>query len=348
MDLLSAVLQELRLTSAAYRSLELHAPWRLRFDGGLRGVHVVVSGNCTLRVDGQAPLDLRPGDLVVLPRADSHELASAQALGVPPVSALDLARRTQGNRIVVGGAGEVTTIVCGAFSFGDEDHPAVAGFPPCILVPGHEGRSPEWLAGLTAALATETLEGGPGSEVVMARLSDALVTRALRHHLETTDEVGWLQGLRDPHLATALAALHADLAAPWTLERLARSAGLSRSAFAARFAATVGQPPMQYLYRSRMRRAITMLRAGDTTNASIAARVGYGSEAAFAAAFTRHTGVPPGAYRRRGNGLPQPPAPRQPGTSPADTGVRPAPRTGGTTAAPAEGVGFEPTMGLTP
>jgi AraC-like DNA-binding protein len=301
LDLLSAVLQELRLHSATYRYLELHPPWRLRFDGGLRGVHVVLTGGGTLTPDGQPPRHLGPGDLVVLPRADSHELASPGAAGVPAVSSLELARRTDGNRIVVDGAGppgEVTTLLCGAFFFDDTDHPAIAGFPHCIHVPGRHGRAPAWLAGLTAALATETQHGGPGSEIVMARLSDALITRALRHHLETADETGWLRGLRDPHIAKALAAIHTDLAKAWTLPLMARIAGLSRSAFAARFTHIVGQTPMQYLYRHRMRKAATLLRADDATVATIATRVGYGSEAAFSAAFTRHTGMPPGAYRR--------------------------------------------------
>ncbi|HEY7595168.1 MAG TPA: AraC family transcriptional regulator [Actinophytocola sp.] len=295
MDVLSAVLRELRLQSASYRLLRLRAPWRVRFDGGLRGVHVVVEGECDLTLDGVAPRRLRAGDLVVLPRADSHTLGSTDGRHAPLVSSLDLVHRARGARLTAGGAGAATNIVCGAFLLGHEDHPAVAGFPRCIHVTG----APPWLTSLTDALATEATEGGPGSEVVMARLSDALITRALRHHVETADEPGWLQGLRDPYIARALAALHADLAAPWTLESLARTAGLSRAAFAARFAATVGQTPMKYLYQCRMRHAMTLLTVERATAASIAPRVGYGSEAAFAAAFTRHAGITPAAYRRR-------------------------------------------------
>jgi hypothetical protein len=227
----------------------LHSPWRLRFDGGLRGVHVLVRGRCSLTLTGQAPLALDAGDLVVLPRADDHELSSNGGDRAPSVSTLELAQRTPGNELVVGATGEETLVVCGAFFLEDDDHPAVAGFPRCIHVPGQAGRSPAWLAGLTDALIAETLEGGPGSDVVMARLSDALVTRALRHHVETADEPGWLRGLQDPYIARSLAAVHADLAGPRALTTLARTAGLSRAAFAARFARTVGQTPMQYIFR---------------------------------------------------------------------------------------------------
>jgi AraC-like DNA-binding protein len=299
MDLLSGVLKELRLDSAAYRVLELHAPWRLRFDGGLRGVHVVVEGRCVLELDDGPGRDLQAGDLVVLPRADSHVLRSAGRGRGPELSSLALARAAAGTRVHVGGAGEPAVIVCGAFFFGDEDHPAVAGFPRCIHVPGRSGSAPPWLAGLTDALTAEAREAGPGSDVVMARLSDALVTRALRHHAETADGPGWLRALGDPPLAAVLAAVHADLAAPWSLPSLARTAGLSRAAFAARFTATIGQPPMQYVHGCRIRRAMTLLRGGDATAAAVASRVGYGSESAFSAAFVRYAGMPPGEYRRR-------------------------------------------------
>jgi AraC-like DNA-binding protein len=298
MDVLSAVLRELRLRSASYRVLRLRAPWRIRFDGGLRGVHLVRTGECDLTLDGAPPVRLRAGELVVLPRADSHTLSSPDGARAPELSSLELVRDAVGGDVAAGGSGAPTEIVCGAFLLGHEDHPAVAGFPRCVHVSG----SPPWLAGMSGALAAEATEGGPGSEVVMARLSDALVTRALRHHVETAREPGWLHGLRDPYVARALAALHADLAASWTLESLARTAGLSRAAFAHRFATTVGQTPMKYLYRCRMRHAMTLLSVERASAASIAPRVGYGSEAAFSAAFTRHTGTPPAAYRRRSAG----------------------------------------------
>ena len=173
------------------------------------------------------------------------------------------------------------------------------GFPHSIVVPGDGAAAPPWVKGLSTALAHEADNPGPGSEVVMARLSDALVTRALRHHLETSVDPGWLAGLRDPAVAAALAAVHADPAAAWDLPALAAEAGQSRSAFAARFSEVVGQTPMNYVFEYRMRRAAHLLSAGGgATIASVASAVGYGSEAAFAAAFVRYAGRPPGAYRR--------------------------------------------------
>ncbi len=299
MDILSAVLRELRLESATYRSLVLHAPWRLRFDGGLRGVHIVVRGRCVLTLDSGHALELNSGDMVVLPQADSHVLRSPDGKQAPLLSSLALAQRTAGTELSIGApGGEQTRIVCGAFFLGQENHPAVAGLPSCIHVPGRDGSAPEWLAGLSTALVAEAVEGGPGSEVVMARLSDALVTRALRHHVDSGQDPGWLRGLRDPYVARALTALHEDLSTRWTVESLARAAGLSRSAFAARFTRLVGLAPMAYLFQCRMLTAMKLLRDEKVTVAKAAGRVGYGSEAALSAAFSRYNGTTPGAYRK--------------------------------------------------
>jgi AraC-like DNA-binding protein len=166
-------------------------------------------------------------------------------------------------------------------------------------VPGEAGRPISWLAPFIDVLRAEAFNGGPGSDIVMARLSDALVARALRHHGDTVAQPGWLAGLRDPYVATALAAMHHEPARPWTLANLARTAGLSRAAFAARFTDRVGEPAMRYLLSLRMQRARTLLRNQQTTVAAIAAQVGYQSDVAFAAAFKREVGCSPGSYRRR-------------------------------------------------
>jgi AraC-like DNA-binding protein/mannose-6-phosphate isomerase-like protein (cupin superfamily) len=299
LDVLSAVLGELRLTSVAYRLLELGAPFRLGFDQqGVRGVHIVLRGSCELWMKGTRPLALEAGDLVLAPRADPHVLCSAGGKHLALLSTRELASKADGGRIRAGGSGAPTVVLCGAFFFEEVDHPALAAMPRILHVPGAAGRAPGWLPAYIDALSAEVLAAGPGSELVTARLSDAIVARALRHHVEQAGARGWLRGLRDPHVAKALSALHDDLTRPWTLVSLARAAGLSRAAFAARFAHHVGETPMRYLLACRMRRAITLLRDQRATLARVATAVGYGSEAALSAAFKRHTGVSPGAYAR--------------------------------------------------
>jgi AraC-like DNA-binding protein len=298
-DLLSAVLRELRFASAAYRWLELRSPFGVDFDtDGLRGVHIIAEGRCELVLRDGTVTALTAGDLVILPGGAAHLLRSAAAGAT--VSGYDLSAGSPGPRLTTGGAGARTVVVCGAFVVGEPDHPALLGMPEVIHLRGTGGRPPAWVAALVDALRAEAFDGGPGSDLVMARLSDALLIRALRQHSGTVDQPGWLAGLADPCVAAALAAMHRDPAHPWTLPALAAAAGLSRAAFAARFTDRVGRPAMRYLLALRMQRARTLLRDDRATVAAVAARVGYGTDVAFAAAFKREVGVSPGAYRRRG------------------------------------------------
>jgi AraC-like DNA-binding protein len=268
MDALTAVLQELRFESVGYRWIERDGPFALDFSQeGLRGVHAIESGRCRLELADGATLPLAPGDVVVLPRGDAHQLRSD-------------------------GPGR-STVLCGAFVVRETEHPVLRGLPHVIAVPRDEEPA---VSGLLEALGAEVREATAGSEVVMARLSDALVVQALRHHARSADD-GWLSGLRDPHLAPVLGEVHTDPGHAWTLDELARVAGLSRAAFAARFSARLGQPALRYVTAVRMQRARAMLRDERVTVAAIAARLGYGSEAAFSTAFKRETGRSPSAMR---------------------------------------------------
>ncbi|MEU8821110.1 AraC family transcriptional regulator [Actinoplanes sp. NPDC048796] len=290
-DVLGAILREVRFTTAAYRWLEMSGPFRLVFDRpGLRGVHLITGGACELALAGEV-VALSAGDTVILPQGDDHELRYGSA---PATSGFELAARAQGVRLRHGTDGPRTTIVCGAFVAGEPGHPALSGLPRVILVPASESR---WLTPYVEALRQEAFDAGPGSDVVMARLSDAMIARAIRRHGEVTERPGWLAGLRDPHLAAALGAMHSQPARPWTLASLAATARLSRTAFAARFSAAVGEPPVHYLRALRLHKARLLLRDERLTVAAVAARVGYSSEFAFAAAFRRAYGVPPGIWR---------------------------------------------------
>src|SRR5512134_2529950 len=121
----------------------------------------------------------------------------------------------------------------------------------------------------------------------------------IRQHLETlpAEQTGWLAGLRDPVVGRALAALHGEPRERWTVEGLARVAGVSRSVLAERFAEMVGQPPMQYLALWRMQLASRLLLEGEPV-AEAAAAVGYESEAAFSRAFKKLVGEAPATWRR--------------------------------------------------
>ena len=159
-------------------------------------------------------------------------------------------------------------------------------------------------------IGIETSEDGLGAGLILKRLTDILFVQVVRSWLggEGRVSTGWLAGLKSRKLATAIKAMHANLAHPWTVDSLAREAGLSRASFAAAFRSVTGETPLGYLTNWRMYRAKVLLRSGRGL-ADVAAEVGYDSETALSRAFNRVEGVSPGAWRsatKQGIEVPRP------------------------------------------
>jgi transcriptional regulator GlxA family with amidase domain len=163
-----------------------------------------------------------------------------------------------------------------------------------------QGGAAEWIRSTFHYAAEEVAAGRPGSETVLAKLSELLFVETVRRYVENLPEgqTGWLAGLRDTHVGRALARLHRDIARPWTVDALGREVGLSRSALADRFIRLIGVPPMHYLANWRMQVAMQKLRGTNTSLAQVAEMVGYESEAAFSRAFKKAVGTAPAGWRR--------------------------------------------------
>ena len=199
------------------------------------------------------------------------------------------------------GRGAETQLVCGSFRFERRDaHPLVELLPPLIHLRPAETPAAEWLEATLRFLAWETREAKPGTETIVSRLTDVIFVLVLRAWIESVPEGrgGWMGALRERHVGAALAHIHRSPERDWTNASLAEAVGMSRSRFAARFTALVGEPPLTYLSRWRLETAAGLLQDGTLGLGEIASRVGYESEAAFSKAFRRRFGAPPGAYRR--------------------------------------------------
>jgi len=317
MDALSDALRVLRLTGAVFLDAEFTAPWCVVSQGGHSGsqvlaggpnlifFHVLTEGRCKARLlGGGETLELGPGDLIMLPRDDTHLLGSD--LRLAPTLADTLVRPAAGGelmRIEHGGGGEKARFVCG-FLRCDERlcRPMLESLPRILRVPLGDGPATAWLTSLLHAGTRETSAPRPGGETVLAKLSELVFVEALRRYIELLPEqqTGWLAGLRDRYVGRALAVMHEDPGRDWTVQDLAGRVGLSRSSLAQRFTDFIGQPPMQYLARWRLTIAAQRLRNEKTTLARIAADSGYDSEPAFNRAFKRALGTTPAAWRRAG------------------------------------------------
>jgi AraC-like DNA-binding protein len=305
MDVLSDMLEMVRLESTVFAQTWLSPPWGIRADGGEQfAFHVLPHGGGLLEVEGLDPVDVGAGDVVVL--APGHAHALRDRIGSPVRDLRDLlAEGAFDPRADRSGAddGAEAYLICGCFRFADIGGDRLIGaLPTLIHVRGEDTAAGPWLAQTIRLLANEATAERPGATTVMKRLCDALFIYVLRTHLASlpAEETSWLRALVDPQVSEALRLIHAEPAAPWTVAKLAASAGMSRSAFAARFTDLVGEPPMGYLARWRLSRAAVALRTTRRDVAEIAVAAGYESTAAFSKAFRRLTGEPPAAYRRAG------------------------------------------------
>jgi AraC-like DNA-binding protein len=176
----------------------------------------------------------------------------------------------------------------------------LAALPRVMIVNMSDGPGAQWLTSSVQFSLTEAAGQRAGAGTVLAKLSELMFVEAIRRHIESLPpgQTGWLAGLRDRFVGKTLALIHSKPARAWTVDELAGAVGLSRSALAERFTGMVGQPPMQYLTRWRLQLAANLLSTGNRNVASVAADVGYDSEAAFSRAFKRALGTTPAAWRR--------------------------------------------------
>jgi len=314
-DVLSDVLRAVRLTGAVFFDFELSPPWVAEappahkiaaavMPGAQRVIeyHVIARGGCWAQMIGGEPIFLREGDVIVYPQGDPHVLSSAPGMRATPNLSM-FQRGTKPLPLVYemgGGGDDRTRVVCCFLGLDERPYnPLLTALPRVIHLSARGTNAAGWLGTLFNIAVGESGARRPGGENVLARLSELMFVEMIRQYIETLPpaEIGWLAGLRDPVVGQALAALHAEPATDWTVEGLARHAGVSRSILAERFTGMVGQPPMQYLALWRTQVASRLLADGGQV-ATVAAAVGYESEAAFSRAFKKLVGRAPAAWRR--------------------------------------------------
>jgi AraC-like DNA-binding protein len=325
-DTLSDVLRSVRLRGAVFYYVSGGRDWAAEAPPSkeiaaavMSGVdhvmeyHVVAQGDCWCAIVGEQPVLLAAGDVVVFPRGDAHVMSSAPGMRADPMvswyyeAKIDQLPFRIAYDGMAGPSAELppgvqsqTTLLCGFFGCDVRPfNPLVSTLPRMLHLRGSEGAG--WTEQFIRHAVAESQSRRPGGEALLERMSEMIFVDAVRRYVDTLPEesTGWLAGLRDRYVGRALALLHAKPAESWTIDELGRQVGLSRSALHERFVQLIGQPPMQYLTQWRMQVAAGLLRSGNANVASIALEAGYDSEAAFARAFKRATGLPPAAWRRQ-------------------------------------------------
>lgn len=293
-DPLADVVALLQPSARFSKSVVGAGTWRVRrSDAGQPFYCVVLEGGCHIAVDGQAPIELQPGDFLLVPAAWGVAMSSLD----PPSTETDTVPLALGDGSFRIGApdGPIDLrLVIGHCHFDSPDAALLVSLLPRLVLV----RSEQRLALLVTLLREETRARRPARDAVMTRLLEVLLIEALRANTGTEASPGLARGLADPRLALALRAMHERPDHAWTVAALAGEAALSRSAFFERFNRTVGIAPMAYLLAWRMALAKQLLRRREASVTEVAERVGYSSASTFSIAFARHVGQPPMRYAR--------------------------------------------------
>ncbi|MFD8005580.1 AraC family transcriptional regulator [Streptomyces mirabilis] len=304
MDVLSDAIAAMRTGRPHSRRQDKYAPWGLRFpDSDGAGFHVVLQGSAWLVPAAGEPVALGPGDVAFLARGRGYTLASGLDAPVEDVRPLPDGSWPEPPP-AVRREGPATVLLCGAYQLDrGRAHPLLSELPEVVHLPSRIGTHRS-LRAAVELLGMELEEQQPGSDTIVTSLLDTLLLYILRAWWGTERHGsghprGWAAALADPAVGAALRAVHGDPSHPWTVEELGARGGLSRAAFARRFTALVGEPPLTYLTWWRMITAGRLLREDSVPLRLVARRTGYTSEFAFAKAFKRKYGVAPGQYRKQ-------------------------------------------------
>ncbi len=302
MDVLSDVMTVLRTGSPFVARLARSGPWsdeRAARPNGF-GVQLMVRGTAVAVTEDGETFTLGPGDALLVPHGAAHVVADSPR--TPPGRRCEPGHARPGAVLRSDDPDATHVMLCLAYELApNRTHPLIGTLPQFVHLPADPDARPG-LAGAIAMLDGELAAELRGGDTLVPALLDAVLMYLLRALLGPRTAAchfaGWAKALSDKAIGPTLEAIHAEPARQWTVASLGAVAGLSRSAFSRRFTELVGQPPLAYLTSWRLTVAAHLLADTEAPLAGVARRVGYSSEFAFAAAFKRDFGTPPGRFRK--------------------------------------------------
>ncbi|MBN8988183.1 MAG: AraC family transcriptional regulator [Rhizobiales bacterium] len=296
MEPLSDVIALLRPRAAVSKPITGRGRWGVRYAAhNAPGFSIILEGECWISFDAKEPVKYRKGDFLLLPSTPPFTLSSDPGVECELRDPTNMPVRHGDQE----GAPDFVSLG-GSFSIEQVNASLLlALLPQAIHIPAAAGRTGR-LSRLIDLIKEECANEEPGKEMVLQRMLELLLIEALRSRdvAPGDAQAGLLHGMRDASLARVLRAMHTDVSANWTVAGLAKVAGLSRSAFAARFAEVLGCGPIEYLARWRMALAKEALIQGGKTLDKIAGEIGYESASAFSTAFRKRLGCSPGKFAR--------------------------------------------------
>jgi AraC-like DNA-binding protein len=308
-DVLSATLSKMKLKALSAMALDAGGRWAVEFPAvDVLRLHVVLAGDCWLGVAERAPTyHVRAGDCFLVPHAKSLVMTADPSIKKRlPLHQLKWTAEDGVLSVVCNGGGEFSAVGSAFELDGHFQDIVFRRLPPVVHIPSHAGEAAV-LRWTLDRFAAEVRSRHVGRALMLRHLAPIMLLQTLRGYLASAGtERNWFVALREPRLSKAITAMQSDFARSWSLDDLAKTAGLSRAGFALNFKKWIGVTPMEYLTQWRMQLASELLLQGEGSIAEVASAVGYESESAFSAAFTRIVECRPGLYRRQGAELVSP------------------------------------------
>ena len=300
MDVLSSVLDSIKLKAVVYSQARFSTQWGIDVPQDSNSQFWrVIKGSCYIKLPGEKPVKMKAGDFIFIPHGSSHLMCSKP--GNICVPAPQYVKALLSKKPLFQGDEEETILIGGHFEFASqEQHPFLKALPKIIKVDNSNIEISLWMQHIASFMNEEVCGDKLGSKVIQGRLAEVLFILIIRFYLERGNvKTGFLLALKDPRISDSLRLMHESPERDWTLEQLATSVGMSRSLYSKEFKRLTGETPLGYLTNWRILKSKQFLVEKKTNINTIAADVGYQSEAAFNRIFKSKVGETPASYRRR-------------------------------------------------
>ena len=307
LDALGETLHYLKLSGVFYCKSELRGSWGVSLPSmpNTSMFHIITAGSCLIE-HGDQSIRAKAGDFVFIPKGHGHVFRSDSDAQVsdlfslhrdqisPCYETMNIGDKTANED---GGEGsdetEKTMMLCGVVQL---EHPSaefiINSMPDMIYLKSSKSSFASWMNHTVSLISVEAEQTQIGGETILTRLADVLVIQALRHWIsdDTNSKHGWLFALKDERIGKSLSLIHTRPDWQWSLESLGKEVGMSRTAFASKFTALVGEPMLQYLTKWRMNLAVMRLKDGEKITVELIEQLGYKSESAFRRTFKKVIG----------------------------------------------------------
>lgn len=301
MDILSDVLENLQLKGSVHFNTCFNAPWGVAVGPSEQAAfHIIERGRGWLQLEGEKEgIDLQAGDIVIVLHGCQHKISDRpDSKGIAGETVVG--KVTSGENPFKANDGDETNIICGYFDFNHDTHqPLLHTLPRCIHLTREARSQFIGLEHILTLMVEESTNERQGKTLLLNKITEILFVQAVRAYIyQNRETIPFFMALTDKRLINALSLIHKQPEAPWSVDLLAKTVGMSRTSFSNKFHQATGVTPMKYITIQRMERAKQKIQNTTLSLGVIADEVGYHSESAFKKGFKKLFGASPSTFRR--------------------------------------------------